>query len=116
MRDINECYDLLIQYALQIAFCEKSDIDKNVSELRNLKRFIEYAYETRLTSPTHVQCSYIDSLKDKYSFKKTWCDELLAKIEAIADEKYPNKEYWVDTGSRVDVALAMLETMRKDLK
>ena len=53
--------------------------------------------------------------KDKM-YKVYWCDELLTKIEEIAKEKYPNTSYWADTGSRLNVALAILEQFRMDLK
>jgi len=55
----------------------------------------------------------IQSMNDMY---KTWAFLLLNKIEEIAKEKYPDVAYWCDTGSRVNVALAMLEQFRKDLK
>lgn len=53
---------------------------------------------------------------EEENYKKVWCDMLLNKIEEIAEEKYPNIEYWIDTGSRLNCALEMLETFRKDLK
>lgn len=56
-----------------------------------------------------------DSLEEE-NYKKVWCDMLLNKIEEIAEEKYPNIEYWIDTGSRLNCALEMLETFKKDLK
>lgn len=43
-------------------------------------------------------------------------DEILEKIEQIAKEKYPDVEYWIDTGSRIDCAYAMLNTFETDLK
>lgn len=41
---------------------------------------------------------------------------LLEAIEKIADEKYSDVPYWVDTGSRLNVALAMLEQFKTDIK
>ena len=49
------------------------------------------------------------------SYKETWCDSLLDKIEEIAMEKYPDVPYWCDTGSRWNSAMAMLETFKRDL-
>ena len=50
------------------------------------------------------------------TYKQVWCDMLLEAIEKIADEKYPDVPYWVDTGSRLNVALAMLEQFKTDIK
>ena len=41
---------------------------------------------------------------------------LLEKIEQIAKDKYPDVDYWIDTGSRIDCAYAMLKTFESDLK
>lgn len=49
-------------------------------------------------------------------YKEYWCDELLNEIESIAHEKYPKIKVWIDTGSRLNVALAILEQVRKDLR
>ena len=49
-------------------------------------------------------------------YKETWCDLLLNKIEEIAEEKYPHVPYWIDTGSRLNVAIAMLEQFKRDIK
>ena len=43
-------------------------------------------------------------------------DVLLEKIEQIAKDKYPDVEYWTDTGNRIDCAYAMLRTFENDLK
>ena len=50
------------------------------------------------------------------TYKQVWCDMLLEVIEKIADEKYSDVPYWVDTGSRLNVALAMLEQFKTDIK
>lgn len=50
------------------------------------------------------------------TYKQVWCDMLLEAIEKIADEKYSDVPYWVDTGSRLNVALAMLEQFKTDIK
>lgn len=50
------------------------------------------------------------------TYKQIWCDMLLEAIEKIADEKYSDVPYWIDTGSRLNVALAMLEQFKKDIK
>ena len=52
--------------------------------------------------------------RDEY--KKIWCDMLLDRIEEIAKEKYSDVEYWIDTGSRLDCAMAMLKTFDEELK
>jgi hypothetical protein len=56
-----------------------------------------------------------ERLKEE-NYKKVWCDMLLNKIEEIAKEKYPNTEYWIDTGSRLNCALEMLDTFKRSLK
>ncbi|MBQ3421646.1 MAG: hypothetical protein IJH34_08235 [Romboutsia sp.] len=45
-----------------------------------------------------------------------WCTDIMDKIEEIAKEKYPNIKIWIDTGSRYNVAMAILEQIRRDLK
>ena len=50
------------------------------------------------------------------TYKQAWCDMLLEAIEKIADEKYSDVPYWIDTGSRLNVALAMLEQFKTDIK
>ena len=50
------------------------------------------------------------------TYKQAWCDMLLEAIEKIADEKYSDVPYWIDTGSRLNVALAMLEQFKRDIK
>lgn len=45
-----------------------------------------------------------------------WCETIMDKIEEIAKEKYPNIEYWCDTGSRWNVCMNMLDRFRKDLR
>lgn len=56
-----------------------------------------------------------ERLKEE-DYKKVWCDMLLNKIEEIAQEKYPDVEYWIDTGSRLNCALEMLDTFKRNLK
>lgn len=46
--------------------------------------------------------------------KANWCNELLKEIDAIRETKYPN--LYVDTGSTLNVALLVLENVKKDLK
>ena len=45
-----------------------------------------------------------------------WCEPLMDKIEEIAKEKYPNMPYWIDTGSRWNVCMTMLDRFEQDLK
>lgn len=45
-----------------------------------------------------------------------WCVDFMDKIEEIAHKKYPNVTYWVDTGSRWNVCMAMLQQFEDDLK
>lgn len=56
-----------------------------------------------------------ESPKD-YTYKQKWCDMLLEAIEKIADEKYSDVPYWIDTGSKLNIALAMLEQFKRDIK
>ena len=46
--------------------------------------------------------------------KAYWCDELLKEIEEIKKAKYP--DLYVDTGSQLNVALLVLEYIKRDLK
>lgn len=45
-----------------------------------------------------------------------WCIDFMNKIEEIAHKKYPNTKVWVDTGSRWNVIMTMLEQFEEDLK
>ena len=45
-----------------------------------------------------------------------WCIDFMNKIEEIAHKKYPNQNIWVDTGSRYNVIMAMLQQFEDDLK
>jgi len=51
---------------------------------------------------------------DKDIYEK-WANDLMDKIQEIVEEKYPGVDYWIDTGSRVQACIAMLEQFRKDL-
>lgn len=46
--------------------------------------------------------------------KAQWCDELLKEIDEIKKVKYPN--LYIDTGSKLNEALLVLENIKKDLK
>ena len=46
--------------------------------------------------------------------KAYWCDELLKEIMEIKEAKYP--DIYIDTGSALNLALKVLECVRKDLK
>lgn len=48
--------------------------------------------------------------------KAYWCDELIKEIDKIAKDKYPNIDVWIDTGSKLNECLAILEQAYKDLK
>lgn len=48
--------------------------------------------------------------------KVHWCDELIKEIDKIAKDKYPNVDVWIDTGSKLNECLAILEQVYKDLK
>lgn len=50
--------------------------------------------------------------KDIY---ETWANDLMDIIEKIAQEKYPDVPYWLDTGNRYQCCMEMLEHFRKDL-
>lgn len=49
-------------------------------------------------------------------FKIKWFEYVAEKIESIAKTLYPDVPYWVDTGSRCNVLLAMLDSFERDLK
>lgn len=44
-----------------------------------------------------------------------WANELMDVIEEIAEEKYPDVPYWLDTGNRYQCCMEMLAHFRKDL-
>ena len=44
-----------------------------------------------------------------------WANDLMEVIEEIAQEKYPNIPYWLDTGNRYQCCMEMLAHFRKDL-
>lgn len=44
-----------------------------------------------------------------------WANDLMDVIEEIAQEKYPNVPYWLDTGNRYQCCMEMLAHFRKDL-
>lgn len=48
--------------------------------------------------------------------KAVWCDELLKVVDEIKESKYPDVKIWIDTGSKLNEALAVLEQVKKDLK
>ena len=48
--------------------------------------------------------------------KVYWCDKLVRAIDKIAKDKYPNTKIWIDTGSKLNECLAILDQVYKDLK
>ena len=44
-----------------------------------------------------------------------WANDLMDVIEEIAQEKYPDIPYWLDTGNRYQCCMEMLDHFRKDL-
>lgn len=59
-------------------------------------------------------CTRELTLKDKNIYE-TWANELMDIIEEIAQEKYPDVPYWLDTGNRYQCCMEMLAHFRKDL-
>ena len=59
-------------------------------------------------------CTRELTLKDKNIYEK-WANDLMDVIEEIAEERYPNVPYWLDTGNRYQCCMEMLEHFRKDL-
>lgn len=59
-------------------------------------------------------CTRELTLKDKNNYKKL-ANDLMDVIEEIAEERYPDVPYWLDTGNRYQCCMAMLEQFRKDL-
>ena len=51
------------------------------------------------------------NLEDIY-MKAQWCDKLLKEIDAIRKVKYPNLH--LDTGSKLNEALLVLQYIKKD--
>lgn len=59
-------------------------------------------------------CTRELTLKDKNLYEK-WAKDLMDEIEKIAEEKYPDVPYWLDTGNRYQCCMEMLAHFRKDL-
>lgn len=59
-------------------------------------------------------CTRELTLKDKNNYEK-WANDLMDVIEEIAEERYPNIPYWLDTGNRYQCCMEMLAHFRKDL-
>ena len=59
-------------------------------------------------------CTRELTLKDKNIYEK-WAKDLMDEIESIAEEKYPDVPYWLDTGNRYQCCMEMLAHFRKDL-
>lgn len=59
-------------------------------------------------------CTRELTLKDKNLYEK-WAKDLMDEIEKIAEEKYPDIPYWLDTGNRYQCCMEMLAHFRKDL-
>lgn len=53
------------------------------------------------------------NLEDIY-MKAQWCDELLKEINNIKETNYP--DLYIDTGSKLNESLLVLENVKKDLK
>ena len=53
------------------------------------------------------------NLEDIY-MKAQWCDELLKEINDIKETNYP--DLYIDTGSKLNESLLVLEKVKKDLK
>lgn len=53
---------------------------------------------------------------ENVGMKAYWCDELIKAIDKIAKNKYPKVKVWVDTGSKLNECLAILDQISKDLK
>jgi len=59
-------------------------------------------------------CTRELTLKDKNIYEK-WANDLMDVIEEIAEERYPDVPYWLDTGNRYQCCMEMLAHFRKDL-
>ena len=59
-------------------------------------------------------CTKTFDIIDKNIYEK-WANDLMDVIEEIAQEKYPNVPYWLDTGNRYQCCMEMLAHFRKDL-
>lgn len=53
---------------------------------------------------------------ENVGMKAYWCDELIKAIDKIAKNKYPKVKVWVDTGSKLNECIAILDQISKDLK
>ena len=59
-------------------------------------------------------CTRELTLKDKNNYEE-WAHDLMDMIEEIAEERYPNVPYWLDTGNRYQCCMEMLAHFKKDL-
>lgn len=59
-------------------------------------------------------CTKTFDVIDKNIYEK-WANDLMDVIEEIAEERYPNVPYWLDTGNRYQCCMEMLAHFRKDL-
>jgi hypothetical protein len=59
-------------------------------------------------------CSETLNITSKDIYEK-WANDLMDTIEKIAEEKYPDVPYWLDTGNRYQCCMEMLAHFRKDL-
>ena len=59
-------------------------------------------------------CTKTFDIIDKNIYEK-WANDLMDVIEEIAEERYPNVPYWLDTGNRYQCCMEMLAHFGKDL-
>ena len=59
-------------------------------------------------------CTKTFDIIDKNIYEK-WANDLMDVIEEIAEERYPNVPYWLDTGNRYQCCMEMLAHFRKDI-
>lgn len=92
--------------------------DKIVDFLQpSFKRFDASLNDTGIKEIKEVlkeMCTRELTLKDKNMYEK-WARDLMDVIEKIAEEKYPDVPYWLDTGNRYQCCMEMLAHFKKDL-
>ena len=104
---------------------QKEKINSIVHNYSN--RLIEYIQKTLPfgTSLNEVGVKEVKDIVEELCLKtldvsdkaiyETWANDLMDIIEEIAEEKYPDVPYWLDTGNRYQCCMEMLAHFRKDL-
>lgn len=112
------------EYLYPIQICKANIIERHsfnteeVVEQRPLeltKEQEEYVKKDVEVAPSIVEELCIKTLDVIDKNNETRANDLMDVIEEIAQEKYPDVPYWLDTGNRYQCCMEMLAHFRKDL-